>query len=198
MSCPTNVYPAFPCSGAIHAYMDEEENSSEIYVHRGIIQEKHNPPEVVTFDSDRAVYDFLRTLRFVKYVEADTGNRCYVVWVHEDTHLVAKNEDDTSRKTSVFAIGFRPTTCYSEPVEFEVGAHSTGWVGHNIRNTDPVPNQHIRQLITNEVFSNHSAVSSIREATYAFYAQEAGPSAMDEYYYPTSVRFVFRTYIINF
>jgi hypothetical protein len=198
MSCPYSVYPSFPCSGTLRQYIEDEDNSSEIYVHRGVIQEEINPPEIEAFDFDHSFYNFLRTLRFVKHIEADTRHRCYVVWVHEDTQLVTSSSCASSRKTSIFALGYHPRTRHDTAVDFEEGARPGGWVGDSLQETNPVPIQHIRELLTREVFCNHPGVSSIQESTCPNYAQQAGPNADDDFYYPVSVRFLFRTYIIYF
>jgi hypothetical protein len=202
MSCPSNVDSAFPCASQMHEYMAEE--GKEIYAHRGIFQEQESDPD--EFDSDETFYGFLQSLRFVKYIETDRTSRAYVVWVHEDTQLITYAPESEPRRTSVFAIGFRPPQSLRYITEegfqdYEEIALTRGRCATNRRPTVPVPIGHIREILVREAYDNHSEVSSIQEAKAGFYGITIGPDAPtveQEFYYPVTARVIFRPYVIKF
>lgn len=201
MSCPGKVESAFSCSGAVHEYFDEEGNSREVYAHRGLIQE-----EEADFDPEQAFYNFLKTLRFVKYIEVDPTRRSYIVWVHEDTKLTTYQIDGVGwshKRTSVYALGFRPPQDlqYNEygVVPYDERRVRDGRIfATNKNNTDPVPAEHICEVFVHEAYSKHKGISSIREATCGYYKITIGPEPGDEYYYPIPADVILRTYIIKF
>lgn len=200
MSCPSNVVSAFPCASQMYEYMAEE--GREIYAHRGIFQEQ----ESVTFDREQTFYGFLRSLRFVKYIETDRTSRAYVVWVHEDTQLITYAPESKPQRVSVFAIGFRPPQSLRYITEegledYEEIALTSGRCATNRRPTVPVPIGHIREKLVREAYDNHCEVSSIQEATSGFYGVTIGPEAPtveQEFYYPVTARVIFRPYVIKF
>jgi hypothetical protein len=209
MSCPGCVDSSFMCPAAMLEYFDEEGNSREVYAHRGLIQE-----EEAVFDPDDAFYNYLKTLRFVKFIDVVPTLRSYIVWVHEDTKLATLSrltkchvaEGWCDKTTSVFALGFRVAhedIQYDQSKEghlpYDEERYSDGHVRALNKNpTDPVPAQHICERLVHEAYIKHKGVSSIREATCGFYGISIGPEPGDEYYYPIPASIIMRTYIIKF
>lgn len=204
MSCPGQVDSSFPCSPSVHEYFDQDGNSREVYVHRGLIQEDEG------FDPSDAFYNYLKTLCCVKYIEVDPYTKSYIVWVHEDTHLISyrtsgRGRSNTHTRISVFDLGLNTHE------ELQYDARNEGILPYdekrlsngrvyalNKNSTQPHPAHRICDNLVREAYQNHKGISSIREASSGYYGITIGPEPGDEYYYPMPAHIIMRTYIIKF
>lgn len=196
MSCSREPINTFPQSTTIYPIV--EEKSTEIYVHRGILQE-HLRRREWNYDNlneivfGKILFKFLFDLPFVRAIEVDEKIYGFIMWIHEDTRIITNIE--SSHETSVFEIGFNSST--KDFISSDCETTKSGLQFTKACFTNPIPFKDGRRIIVEEIFKNHPTVSSIKEGNDdTRYIVRAGPTS--ETKYALDANFVFRPYIIKF